>query len=339
MKYLILTFLLSGSIIFISCKDNTENPVSPSSSHINFVGQRNTPGNSEGIYVSDVSNINYAFVADGSSGLQIINISSPSNPIIVGSYNTIGEAVDVFVSRINGVPYAFISDGFGGYTVINVSSVANPVLNATISFSGDYVNTSFIDSVRRIAYVGTERGNLALFDLSNLPNAILFLGSDTTAAGINCIQASGNLAYLAIGELGLEIENVSIPEFPSFVSSFNTPGNSQYIQLAGHYAYIADGDAGITILDVIDSFNPSFYKSIITRSNALGIFYYSYAAQIYIAEGSGGCELFSVAGFPPNPQQLGYYNNNSQSNAVFFNYPYIFIADGQNGLLILQYTP
>ena len=334
---LVATVLFSG-IFFDSCKDNSTNPVS-ASSHINLIGQRDTPGNSEGVYVYAVNNLNYAFVADGASGLQVINVSFPGSPTIVGNYNTVGEANDVFISRINGVPYAFISDGFGGYTILDVSNVQNPILNSLINFPDDYVNTSYVDSSNRVAYVGTQQGNLVVFDLSALPNAVVLLGGDTTAAGINGIQVSNNYAYLAIGELGLEIENVSIPGLPSFVSSFNTSGNSQSVRLGGNYAYIADGSGGVAILDVTNVSNPTFYASVTTQNNTLGIFYYPYASQIYTAEGTGGCEVFTVAGSPPHPQQIGFYNNNSQSNAVYFNYPYIFVADGQNGLRILQYIP
>jgi len=256
-----------------------------------------------------------------------------------GNYNTVGEANDVFVSRINGVPYAFVSDGFGGMTVLDVSNVSSPVLNATISFPNDYVNTSFIDSTNRIAYIGTENGNLYVYDLSGMPATIVQIGGDTTAASINGILISGNLAYLAIDDLGLEIENVGNPAFPSFISSFNTPGTANYVRLGGSYAYVADGTAGITVLDVTDPFNPAFYRNITTLGSALGVTYYPNSAQIYTAEGSGGCELFSVAGAPPGAQQLGFYNINAQSNAVYYNYPYIFLANGQNGLTVLQYNP
>lgn len=338
LKLLLLLTLLSAGTVLNSCKDNTVTPTQ-TSSHMNLIGQQNTTGNSLGLYVTALNNVNYAFVADGAGGLQIINVAIPNNPETAGGYNTTGEANDVYVSRINGVPYAFVSDGFGGYAIVDVSNPANPVPDSVISFPNDYVNTSFVDSANRVAYVGTQAGNLAVYDLSGLPASINFLGGDTTASAINGIQVANSLAYLAIGDLGLEIENVSNPGNPSFVSSFNTPGNSQYVRLGGSYAYIADGSAGITVLDVTDPFNPLFYRSIPTLNNALGVFFYPTSAQIYTAEGIGGCETFSVAGSPPGATQLGYYNNNTQSNASYFNYPYIYVADGQNGLLILQYSP
>ncbi|MBK1988305.1 DUF4347 domain-containing protein [Sphaerospermopsis aphanizomenoides BCCUSP55] len=47
-------------------------------------------------YAKDVTIVgNYAYVADGNSGLQIINISNPAAPTLVGNYNTSGYAYDV----------------------------------------------------------------------------------------------------------------------------------------------------------------------------------------------------------------------------------------------------
>src|SRR5881628_1941052 len=94
-KILLIIFFLFTALLFESCKDNSTN-LPPSSSHINLIGQRDTPGNSEGIYVYAVNNLNYAFVADGSSGLQVISVFVPSSPVISGGYNTVGEANDVF---------------------------------------------------------------------------------------------------------------------------------------------------------------------------------------------------------------------------------------------------
>jgi hypothetical protein len=39
----------------------------------------------------------YAYVADGYSGLEIIDISNPTTPILKGSYDTSGSAVGVQV--------------------------------------------------------------------------------------------------------------------------------------------------------------------------------------------------------------------------------------------------
>jgi hypothetical protein len=58
------------------------------------VGTYDTSGSAWGVYVSG----KYAYVADYDSGLQIIDISTPSSPSLVGTYNTSNYAYGVYVS-------------------------------------------------------------------------------------------------------------------------------------------------------------------------------------------------------------------------------------------------
>ncbi len=53
---------------------------------------------------------NYAYVADGLAGLQVIDVSNPANPQRVGGYDTSGYAHGVAVSG----NYAYVADDYGG---------------------------------------------------------------------------------------------------------------------------------------------------------------------------------------------------------------------------------
>jgi hypothetical protein len=59
-----------------------------------------------------------AFVTDGSSGLQIINITNPSAPTLTGTYDTTQTANDVTVAG----DLAFVADGFSGLQIINITN-------------------------------------------------------------------------------------------------------------------------------------------------------------------------------------------------------------------------
>src|SRR5262245_47986529 len=63
----------------------------------------------------------YAFVALGTNGLAIIDVSNPANPRRVGGFDTSGFASGVAVSG----NYAFVADGDAGLQVIDVSNPAN----------------------------------------------------------------------------------------------------------------------------------------------------------------------------------------------------------------------
>ncbi len=67
---------------------------------------------------------NYAYLADGSAGLRIINITNKASPSIVGTYNTPGKAYDVVVDG----NYAYVADLSGGLRIINITNKSNPAL-------------------------------------------------------------------------------------------------------------------------------------------------------------------------------------------------------------------
>ena len=54
-----------------------------------------TEGRASDVYVYGF----YAYVADEESGLQVIDISKPSNPAIIGSVDTPGEAWSIYCLR------------------------------------------------------------------------------------------------------------------------------------------------------------------------------------------------------------------------------------------------
>ena len=70
-------------------------------------------------------------VADGSSGLQIVNISSPSSPALIGTYNTLGYAQDVTVSG----NYAYVADNTAGLQIIDISNPSSKALGFPPPFS------------------------------------------------------------------------------------------------------------------------------------------------------------------------------------------------------------
>ena len=82
------------------------------------VGGYDTSGSAYGVAVSG----NYAYVADGDAGLQVI-ASNPANPQRVGGYDTSGFLANGVAVSGN---YAYVADWDAGLQVIDVSNPANP---------------------------------------------------------------------------------------------------------------------------------------------------------------------------------------------------------------------
>ena len=91
------------------------------------VGQIDTPSNARNIAVVG----NYAYVADGRSGVAIIDVSGIENPRLVTIFDTPEYANDVFVID----DYAYVADGEGGLQIIDVGDPQQPFLYGTMEIS------------------------------------------------------------------------------------------------------------------------------------------------------------------------------------------------------------
>ncbi len=77
-------------------------------------------------------------------------------------------------------------------------------------------------------------------------------------AGVDYIwdmAIQGDYAYLASGESGLRIIDVSDPEQMELVSFYDVGGSAKGIAVEGDFAYVADGSRGLEIVDVSDPRN------------------------------------------------------------------------------------
>lgn len=108
--------------------------------HPNLLGHILTSGDAKDVYVSG----NYAYVANGLSGLQIIDVKNPAKPSIVGNYDRFFETVEgVYVSG----SHAYLAKGWGGLEVINIDNPSDPATVAEIETPGSaqsvYVSGSY----------------------------------------------------------------------------------------------------------------------------------------------------------------------------------------------------
>ena len=82
--------------------------------NFNFIGKFDNTIHVIDIYVSG----SYAYVADESDGLRIIDISDATAPVETGQFNDGGEAFGVYVSG----SYAYVADYDNSLEIIDISN-------------------------------------------------------------------------------------------------------------------------------------------------------------------------------------------------------------------------
>jgi hypothetical protein len=184
---------------------------------------------------------NYAYVAAGSAGLVVVNITDTNNPTIIATLDTPGNANDV---RIVGTT-AYIADGLSGLQIIDVSNPSTPVTLGSIDTAG-----SANDVVVRgsLAYVAAGFSGLRIIDISN-PSAPSDAGSVDTQDTAWGVDVSGDFVVVADGT-SVSIIDATTVSAPTVVGRATLPfGTAVDVEVRGRYAYVAVFGQGLAVVD------------------------------------------------------------------------------------------
>lgn len=301
--------------------------ISPTSSArpVPAVGNYDSPGNVGKVTVSG----SYAYLADGTNGLVILDVFSKSNPVFVGSYDTVGEAKSVAVSG----QYAYVADGSSQRIVIlNILNPANPVHVINLSHAtATAINDVFVSGsfLYLVSGNGASNSRLYIWDISDPVNP-QSRGSYIAAATINSVFVSGSYAYIAESTSGLRILNISNPSTPSHVGLYDTPGNANGVFVAGTTAYVADGNSGLKLIDVTNPAIPTLLGSYDTEGDALGV--HVVGDNAYVAD-MVGVRIVNVSN-PAAPFLAATQPLSGSISGVMVNNGYLYISRGIQGVTI-----
>ena len=212
-----------------------------------LIGSINTAGTAYGVAVDG----NYAYIADGTNGLVIMDITRPASPRMTGSVKTggAGEARAVAVKDT----YAFVAYGNEGIQVVDISSKTQPTIVASCSTTNAYD----IALSGNYAYVADRGLGLRIIDVSSplsVNNSSLFASWDDAGGEAYAVAVSGNYAYVAHGNGGLWVINIANPAAVNDSSDVghwdSGTGLSYGVSISGNRAYVAHGLDGIWIIDI-----------------------------------------------------------------------------------------
>ena len=266
--------LLQGDIY----KDDTVDHLDLSMLMDNWL-MKGSPDNIRSITISG----QLAYIANGSDGLQIINISDPAAPSLLGSFQTEGYAGSIAVSDT----LALLADGINVY-VLDVSDSRSPLLIDTWASQGHPFD---VEINSHYGYVANGGRGLLVLDLSN-PFNITEAGSYQTPGIAYGVAVDSEVAYVADGPAGLQILDVSSPSNPLPLSAFDTPGIALNVVIADKVlnsyskAYVADGVSGLSVIDISTPSEPTLHavSSVPVRSwSAIAA-----GSQTIVADDTGG---------------------------------------------------
>ena len=328
-----------------------------------LAGSYDTPAQALDVAVAG----NLAFVADFSSGLQIVDISDPTAPTFVGSYDTPGSAYGVAVDG----DLAFVADQSSGLQIIDISDPTTPILTGTfptssawgvavdgdVAFVADGLNnrlvtihiydpttpiiatsydlTDYVWDVvvtGDLAFVANNASGLQVFDISN-PAGPVLAGSYDTAGAAHGVAVDGDLVFVADDVSGLQIVDVSNPAAPTLVGSYDTPGEAFGVAVTGNLAFVADISSGLQVIDVSNPALPTLVESYDTPGTARSVAVAGDRA--FVADGISGLQAIQVSE-PAPPTLTGTCDTPGIALRFAVRGNHAFVADSQGGLEVVD---
>lgn len=184
----------------------------------------------------------YAYVAAGSAGLRIIDVSDPENPTEVGAWDSPGYAESVAIEGNT----AYVADGPYGLRAVDVSDAASPRPLGT-AFKANYAFDVAVEARR--AYVASAGVGLLIADFTEPSNPTELATLDTPGYAYGVAFRDG-MVYVADGWEGLRVVDATDPAHPVTVGGCKPLGWVFDVAVSGDYAYLASAYGGVRVIDI-----------------------------------------------------------------------------------------
>lgn len=307
----------------------------------------------------------YAFIADGTFGLRIVDVSDFANPKYIKDLDLGGRTFNIHKS--GGTLYLGVEQKY--FNVADVSDPETPTRTYTEPFTASYKYTSVVFSNKKVYFNG---GGARIYDISDpkSPRQIKI-----KPAEVDSIQIQGTHLYSTIGEIGLLVYDLSDPS--SMVKISQTPfpvGIPRNLSVDGHWAVgISNSPYSINVFDISDPKKPiakdshiyekypntvtvkDNYVYVARAEDGVDIFKihpdgslklvkiipvkgYAHAVVVYGKRAfvvRDGADIYDITD-PANPLFLMHIDNKGEANSASVDSGYLYIADGYAGVTIVK---
>lgn len=266
-------------------------------------------------------------VADGTQGLQVVDVALAANPRVIGHLELAGTATWIAVSGT----LACVTGPDIGFKVADITNPRTPHLLGGLAEPIGSVATA-----GSLAFV-VGGANLTVVDLAS-PASPQIVGAVPLPGEAFDVAISGAYAYVAASNAGTAVIDIADPANPLIVAVLDSPYQAWSIAIAGVCAYVADG-VGLEVIDIADPTHP---RQVYFMDSA-------YCADVAAAPGACYCadvssseiDVADISNPMPAPILGGLtMPSGIAAIAVPGNGPsnLLYVADGGAGLQIVDVT-
>jgi len=227
----------------------------------------------------------YAYLATGNSGLQVVDISDPEDPRSVGYCLVPDNAIALAVSG----DIAYVACGV--LAVIDISNPTDPrpICNIRGSYAGE--------SLKIFGNIGFF--NTAIVDLSDPedPHTLCYLPEVGNPEDVTMV---GEYLYVADAYFGLRIIDISDPTDPVCIGEYADDNHPEAVEIYDNYAFVGIGPRGLRILDISNPEEPRQIRLVDINAWDLEI-----RGEVLYVGGRDGLYSLDISN-PARPEQLSH---------------------------------
>ncbi|ETX07218.1 MAG: hypothetical protein ETSY2_12480 [Candidatus Entotheonella gemina] len=238
----------------------------------------------------------YVYVAGQYQGLQIVDVTVPK-PRLVSEVETANRAVRVMIRD----HVAFVADVLGGLHLIDVSQPDRPTRICHLPKLGQIVDVWVDDGYAYLANRKGRRGRLLVVDVQ--PPAEAQVVGAYRNGSLTDVVLDGSLVYTLDAFGGLQVVDVSQPQYPTLLGTQLISGIAQGLALYSSYALAAAGAGDLHVIDVSQPHQPATVAHLDLDGESVDVaLWQTYA---YVAAGTAGIAVVDVSQ-PAEPHLIGY---------------------------------
>ncbi len=304
--------------------------------------------------VKKVSPINYEqidveidgklmIITGGLGGAILYDISDPENPKALSDIHLAGcpwgRSYSWDIS--DDATLAIGTSRECGAGIFNISIPSSPqkithlvptIGNAIPAESAFDISIEDVEIIGNYALFAAHGNGIIIYDISS-PASPQFISQIVTNNAFS-LAADNNLVYVADGDGGLKIFDISQIDKPTLLSSIKTSGSARDIRFKNNFVFLAVGAAGVDVVEVGDPNSPVLLDNFETRGFASKVAVNDEANLVSVSAWVD-IEVFEWNG--ANLQLVGYKNTGGRVMAVGMAYSNLIISAEWEDLLIYRY--
>lgn len=313
---------------------------------------------------------NYAYVADGEVGLQVVDISAinelarQTTRLPKQSWRKLPGLAMTFnphyVDSVHNRPY--LGKGMRAYRLTvkdnlvynaawlawQIVDVSDPLAPEEVYFQHARDYAFDIAAAGNYAYIANGTNGVRIIDVSDPTAPVEVSAYIPKDRYVRALTVMGNYLYVVGSGEGLYVVDISDPLNPIEVSTYTIPLLAWNVKVVGKQAFVVwnlweaaggptpECPSGVSIIDVSTPETPIEVGNYCDPGEAMDVAIAD--NYMYVVGSRGSLRVLDIASLM-TPVEVGFYDIPGDARSVTVTSDYIYVADVGGGLFILRFTP